>query len=161
MSNFNISNLKTFATLSPIPGFHGFLDNYLKSDAQNLTSDKEFALLREIVEAKSTVDYHVLDESEGLRTLLMRMCAHYLTNEKRGMGASDSVANFHLTNGARIEQIHWMGDHSAQGMDRSFGLMVNYYYKLSDIEKNHETYVSDGDIKFSSQVKSLLKKNQG
>ena len=65
---------------------------------------------------------------------------HYFTDFKlqppvrieRTQGASDSVANFHLTNGARIEQIHWMGDHSQQGMKRSLGLMVNYFYKLSD-----------------------------
>jgi malonyl-CoA decarboxylase len=152
-------NLKTFATLSPIPGFYSFLGKYLKSDETRLTNDKESRLLREIVETESAVDYQTLDESEEIRSLLMRMCAHYLTNEKRGKGASDSVANFHLTNGARIEQINWMGDHSEPGMKRSFGLMVNYFYKLSDIEKNHEAYVSNGDIKFSSQVKSLLKKN--
>jgi len=153
-------NLKTFATLSPIPGFHAFLDKYLKGNDQFLTSKTESQLLHEIVETESTVDYQALNASKELQSLLMRMCAHYLVNEKRTKGASDSVANFHLTNGARIEQIHWMGDHSQKGMKRSFGLMVNYFYKLSDIEKNHEAYIGDGHIKFSSQVKSLLKKNQ-
>ena len=87
----------------------------------------------------------------------MRLCSHYLVNEKRELGAADSVANFHLTNGARIEQLNWLGDHSEPGMKRSLGIMVNYQYKLPDIEKNHEAYFSSGEIKCSSRIRGLLK----
>jgi malonyl-CoA decarboxylase len=35
--------------------------------------------------------------------------------------------------------------------------MVNYLYRLEDIEKNHEAYVNHGEIAASSAVKKLLK----
>ena len=99
------------------------------------------------------------DKLNNAETLLMRLCAHYLVNEKRGLSAKDSVANFHLSNGARIEKLNWRGDLSKLGMDRSFGIMVNYLYKISDIEKNHENYVGHGEINHSTAIKSLLKKH--
>jgi malonyl-CoA decarboxylase len=42
-------------------------------------------------------------------------------------------------------------------MKRSYGIMVNYYYELSDIEKNHEGYVTRSNIVASRGVKALLK----
>ena len=38
-----------------------------------------------------------------------------------------------------------------------FGVMVNYLYRLDDIEKNHEAYANDGEVVASSAVKKLLK----
>jgi malonyl-CoA decarboxylase len=35
--------------------------------------------------------------------------------------------------------------------------MVNYLYRLEDIEKNHEAYANQGEIAASSVVKKLLK----
>jgi malonyl-CoA decarboxylase len=35
--------------------------------------------------------------------------------------------------------------------------MVNYLYRLEDIEKNHEAYANQGDIAASGAVKKLLK----
>ena len=35
--------------------------------------------------------------------------------------------------------------------------MVNYLYRLEDIEKNHEAYANQGEIAASSAVKKLLK----
>ena len=104
------------------------------------------------------MDWYKNEEIANMvKPLLMRTCAHYLVNQKRGIGARDSVAHFHLNNGARIERINWLGDQSEQGMQRSFGLMVNYLYKLPDIEKNHEAYVGQGEIHYSSSVRALLK----
>lgn len=34
--------------------------------------------------------------------------------------------------------------------------MVNYLYKLSDIEKNHERFAKDGHIAMSSTVEKML-----
>ena len=67
----------------------------------------------------------------------MRLCARYLLEEKRREGrAADPVAHFHLSNGARMEQLNWLGDSSNAGLARSAGIMVNYVYKLDAIEAN-------------------------
>ncbi|MEE8545092.1 MAG: malonyl-CoA decarboxylase family protein, partial [Alphaproteobacteria bacterium] len=67
------------------------------------------------------------------------------------------VAHFHLTNGARIERINWLADRSEKGLDQSAGIMVNYRYRLQDIEANHEAYRGEGRIVASAAVRSLLK----
>jgi len=87
---------------------------------------------------------------------LLRLGARYLVTAKRGKQASDRVAHFHLSNGARIEQINWAADLSEKGLQQSAGLMVNYLYKLPDIEKNHEAYSGHGEITTSSAVRKLL-----
>ncbi len=150
-------NLKIFSTLSPIPGFGDFVRQQLGNDRVSVFSDSESALLNALI-LDSRNDWVRNEEiSNTVKPLLMRVCADYLLNQKRGIGARDSVANFHLNNGARIEQINWLGDQSEQGMRHSFGLMVNYLYKLPDIEKNHEAYIGQGIIRSSSSVKALLK----
>ena len=65
--------------------------------------------------------------------------------------------NFHLTNGARLERINWLADISDKGMKRLYGIMVNYYYNLSEIESNHEQYISSTKIATTRDVKNLLK----
>ena len=40
-------------------------------------------------------------------------------------------------------------------MAQSAGMMVNYLYDLSDIEKNHEAYAEQGIIAVSSAVQKL------
>ena len=87
----------------------------------------------------------------------MRLCAHYLLNEKSGGKPLDSVARFHLGNGASLERINWAADDSPAGMDRSAGMMVNYVYRLNDIEKNHEAFFAEGKIAASSTVRKLAK----
>ena len=58
----------------------------------------------------------------------------------------DSVARFHLANGARLERLNWMGEPSKTGIRRSLGLMVNYVYRPDDVERNHEAYAKRGKI---------------
>ena len=43
-------------------------------------------------------------------------------------------------------------------MSRAAGLMVNYVYKLSDVERNHEAYVKDRRIIASSRLESMAKR---
>ena len=95
--------------------------------------------------------------AEIVKPVLNRLCVQYLLEERRGNRALDPVANFHLSNGARLERINWLADLSEMGMKRSYGIMVNYYYELSVIEKNHEEYVTKAQIVASRGVKSLLK----
>ena len=53
--------------------------------------------------------------------------------------------------------INWLGDTSPKGLRESAGIMVNYLYRLDDIEKNHEAYANDDEIVASNAVKKLLK----
>ena len=89
------------------------------------------------------------------------LAAYYFLKARTPKGRLiDSVARFHLGNGARLERIDWLGDRSPKGLRESAGLMVNYLYRLDDIEKNHEAYANQGEVAASSAVKKLLK-NEG
>ena len=98
-----------------------------------------------------------LGAMESLHKPLSRLCAHYLINEKRDGVALDPVANFHLSNGAGIERLNWLGDTSKNGQSQAACLMVNYRYRQKDIESNHEAYHTDGQIARSKSVAGLLK----
>jgi malonyl-CoA decarboxylase len=167
----DLPNLKVFATLSPIPGFRRWLAQRVKTgvpllhgeEAQRLSglapgAEAEPALLGLLGEAGWPRDEPI---AAALQPILMRLCARYLIEEKRAEKrgpprAVDPVAHFHLSNGARVERINWLADVSKNGLSQSAGLMVNYLYRLGDIETNHERYRSEGRITASSGVKSLL-----
>ena len=94
-----------------------------------------------------------------LRPLLMRLCAQYLVTEKRPGAVTplDPVAHFHLSNGARMERLNWMADTSETGLQRAGGMMINYLYKLSNIDANHEAYTGSGKVVASSSIKGIAK----
>ena len=135
--------VKRFATVSPVPGFRKWLAE--KGDAGLL--------------AKLDTPQWFEDEklSAELKKILVPLCAHYLLHEKSNKEPLDSVARFHLKNGARLEQINWLGDTSATGMNRSAGLMANYVYRLGDVERNHEQYTREFKIASSNEVQALAK----
>ena len=87
----------------------------------------------------------------------MSVCAHYLLRESARGRSLDPVAHFHLSNGACVERLNWLGDVSAKGMRRSFGLLVNYRYNLAEIEANHDAYRTSGEVVASAAVKRLLR----
>ncbi|PON52145.1 Malonyl-CoA decarboxylase [Parasponia andersonii] len=91
-----------------------------------------------------------------LKTPLMRLCARYLLQEKKRGKALDSVANFHLQNGAMIERINWMADRSEKGLRQSGGIMVNYVYRVESIEEYSHSYFSTGQIHSSSDLCHLV-----
>jgi malonyl-CoA decarboxylase len=89
----------------------------------------------------------------------MRAAAWYFLRARNGRGQPiDAVARFHLGNGARLENLHWLADASENGIRQSYGLMVNYLYDLDDIEKNHEAYAETREVAASSAVKRILRK---
>jgi malonyl-CoA decarboxylase len=167
-------NLKTFATLSPIPGFRGWLEARIAEGMPRLLlADERKALAAALAEPgekpasanKGTLKRALADASwidkpalrAALQAPLSRACAQYLLEAKRGDGnATDPVAHFHLSNGARVERLNWCADRSAKGLKQSAGLMVNYLYRLSDIEANHEAYASEGTVAAASGVRGLL-----
>jgi malonyl-CoA decarboxylase len=146
-----LPKLDTFVTLSPVPGFVP----WLKQDKDVPISDEDRAILKHLDEPSW---FENTETTAQLRSLLEPLAAHYFLKARTAKGRLiDSVARFHLGNGARLERIDWFGDLSPKGLRESAGLMVNYLYRLDDIEKNHEAYANDGEVVASSAVKKLLK----
>lgn len=96
------------------------------------------------------------EAAERLRLPLLKQCAHYLVREKRDGRPLDSVARFHLGDGARLERINWLADPSPKGPAESLGVLVNYRYDGASIERNHESYRHNGEVAVAAAVKSLL-----
>src|SRR5579872_3818991 len=146
-----LPKLEYFVTLSPVPGF----TKWLKTTAYLPVTEDERPVLKHLDEP----DWWRNPELEGqLRPIVETLAAYYFLKARTAKGRLiDSVARFHLGNGARLERINWLGDVSPKGLRESAGVMVNYLYRLDDIEKNHEAYANDGTIVASSAVKKLLK----
>ncbi len=165
------AGLKTFATLSPVPGFIAWLKQRLGGGGEVLLHAEIQALKTlhgaekssagKLLEVLERPDWAADPAAESaLRGVLMRLCAEYLLTAKRADDdprAADPVAHFHLSNGARMERLNWMGDRSVKGLEMSAGIMINYRYKLSEVEANHEAYTSTGKRAASSAMRSLLK----
>lgn len=174
-------NLKNFATLSPLPGFRAWLEKRIADQDKTLLSPGEAKALRAAAPEISDKDLSPLDLlqalikdpaawkddetiTDALRGPMTRIAARYLALEKRPPReeggtptALNPVAHFHLTNGARIERLNWLGDTSDNGFKQACGMMVNYLYKLNEIERNHEIYSEQGKAVPSSAVRSLVK----
>jgi malonyl-CoA decarboxylase len=145
-----LPQIRQFATISPVPGFARWLGS---AAARELFSPREQAALDEL----GNGSWHQSPQArEALCPLLLRSCAHYLVNVKQGRYAADSVARFHLRNGARLERINWQGDTSANGLRQLHGILVNYVYDETQIAANHEAYVHDGVIAHGPEVGDLL-----
>jgi len=156
-----LPQLKTFCTLSPMPGFA----RWLRAGAvcEGLVKARQAHL----DEARSTLlaacgnDLDRLNTAQALRTLppdalyaLTRLSAFYLgirTTQPQG----DPVARFHLDNGARLERLNPLADLSAKGVKQSFGMMVNYLYDLQKVEIHHEKF-THGEVAHSRALASLL-----
>src|SRR5258707_6358141 len=146
-----LPKLENFVTLSPVPGFM----QWLKQAPDVPVSDEGRALLDHLDEPDW---FDNAELAPQLRSVLEPLAAHYFLKARTSKGRLiDSVARFHLGNGARLERIDWLGDLSLKGLRESAGIMVNYLYRIEDIEKNHEAYANQGEIAASSAVKKLLK----
>jgi malonyl-CoA decarboxylase len=137
--------IRKFATVSPVPRFREWLEGH-----------PQMADLLRMLEQPRWWDNRKL--SEALQKELIPWCARYLLQAKHGREPLDPVARFHLRNGARLERINWLGDTSDAGMQRSAGIMVNYFYRLADLEGNHETYTRDFRVVASSEIENLAKR---
>jgi malonyl-CoA decarboxylase len=146
-----LPKLDTFVTLSPVPNFLQWLNE--ASDVP--VSDEDRELLKQLDDSKWAEHE---DVTAQLRSVLEPLAAYYFLKARNPRGrVLDSVARFHLGNGARLERIDWLGDLSSKGLRESAGIMVNYLYRLDDIEENHEAYANNGEVVASSAVKKLLK----
>ena len=161
-----MKRLKHYSTLSPVPGLRAWLDPLLAKGDASLLLPKEVAEINAFAQSDNAAKgllqlldgewYKDTKLAEKLKVPLMRLCAHYLLTEKRKQTTLDPVAHFHLTNGARLERINWLGDVSPKGLKQAAGLMVNYYYDPGHIDDHHEDYVTEGKIAASRAVRGLL-----
>ncbi|HYC64403.1 MAG TPA: malonyl-CoA decarboxylase family protein [Reyranellaceae bacterium] len=166
-----LPNLRDFATLSPIPGLRDYVDRRLAEDGDELLTPGEIDQLSAVIDkpAGAAAVRTLLDRpkwwdvpavDKALQPILTRLAAQFLTatdgEDSRGGRALDRVAHFHLGNGAAVERINWLADLSVNGLKQSYGVMVNYRYRLSDVDANHESYAT-GRIVASREVRALAK----
>ena len=160
-----LPRLRVFATLSPAPGFRSWLGRQGGPANGDLLLPAERTAIEALGEGVSERDLLALLDRYAdpriatvLRDPLIRLCARYLLRERTPTGrALDPVAHFHLSNGARVERLNWLGDTSPKGLHQSAGIMVNYLYRLSDIEANHEAYRGEGRVAASSAIRNLVR----
>jgi malonyl-CoA decarboxylase len=169
------ANLKTFATLSPIPGFRRWLEERVAAGDPSLVTEEEGEALREALPEPALPQEPPADVllravarraplradavSKLLEPLLLRAAARYLLLES-GRGAKrarDPVGHFHLSNGARVERLNWRGDTSEKGMREACGLMVNYLYDPARIEEYHEDYAGEGKRAAAPALRKLAR----
>jgi malonyl-CoA decarboxylase len=166
--------LRTFCTLSPVPGFAAWLT---RVQAEALGAPRMRAASRQALrEALAGLRARHGDDLGGLqptgsaraaaalapadeaadRAALSALCAHFLVHRSAtDSPEADPVARFHLNNGARLQRINPAGDLSRKGLRQSFGVMVNYLYDLDEIEANHERFMGS-EVAASRGVLALM-----
>ncbi|EEA92580.1 malonyl-CoA decarboxylase [Pseudovibrio sp. JE062] len=122
-----LSQLKTFVTLSPLPTFCKW------AKEQEIDIPQDDAALKELAA------YYLLE------------------GKRRGDMPYDPVARFHLYNGALVHDVHVGADTSENGKKQSAGVMVNYLYDLQKISQNHEVFANKKEIVASKRVQALAK----
>lgn len=145
--------VRTFATLSPIPGFRAWLQERAAVAPQSISP----ALAALVARGDDITERDIAGVSGALREEMMERCARYLISTGADVGAQDSVARFHLANGARLERLNWMGDMSSTGLRRSYGVTVNYAYRPTELERNHDAYANQFRVASSRAFRQLTR----
>ena len=150
-----LPSLRTFVTLSPVPGFAA----WLAAERAQEHSRYFNANAREILNALDRTGWQAdPDTAEAVRRVLVPIAAAYFLKAKTPAGRPvDPVARFHLGNGARLEALNFLGDVSPKGFKQAHGLMVNYCYDLDEIERNHESFAERGEVIASPAVRKLIR----
>jgi malonyl-CoA decarboxylase len=162
----DLPRLQVFSTLSPLPRFRQWLDQGLAegraplpvADTTRLAEllgypDPGTVIADTLARPAWPTDTRI---GGALRELMEKLCARYLLLEKSGNQPLDSVAQFHLNNGASVSRLFWLADTSPRGMKQSYGMMVSYRYDLSSVDENHERFRHDGHIAVARRVQRLL-----
>ena len=148
-----LPKLRSFATLSPMPGLVDWLSRLGAAEVEAIVRDngrtragapdgaRWAARLAKAAAGKS---------SEVVQRAGMKLAAHYLQLMKNSQPV-DPVARFHLGNGARIERLNWAADTSTKGLAQSCGMMVNYLYDLDDLDANL-VQLGDGKPRVSRNI---------
>jgi len=173
--------LRTFCTLSPVPGFAAWLTRTealagglrgprLRNaqaaldglrhrhgrDLAGLVPAGPGAAAGAAAAASGAGARRGPADDEADRQALARLCAFYLAHVSASDNPlADPVARFHLNNGARLQRINPAADLSRKGLKQSFGLMVNYLYDLEQIEANHDRF-THGEVSASRAVLAMI-----
>jgi malonyl-CoA decarboxylase len=140
-----LPRLRTFATLSPLPGFAA----WVRTLGERVDADVRTALAMPGWHRNAA-------PLAALREPLLRLAARYLLEAKRTDGAPrDAVERFHLGNGATIDRLDWLADPTPRGIEQSFGVMVNYRYALDRYAANQLAYGTNHAVDATSAVKAL------
>jgi len=150
-----IPRISTFVTLSPAPNFAEWLKRERASEASVALDEED----REALKALDRLDWWRDEETaEAVREPLLRAAAWYYLRARTSRGTPrDSVARFHLGNGARLERLDFLADTSERALRQSHGLMVNYLYDLEHIERNHEAYAQQHAIVAAGAITRLVR----
>jgi malonyl-CoA decarboxylase len=150
-----IPRLSTFVTLSPAPNFAEWLKRERATEASLALGEEDRAALAALDRPDWWRDAAT---AEAVREPLLRAAAFYFLRARTPRGTPrDSVARFHLGNGARLERLDFLADTSERALRQSHGLMVNYLYDLEDIERNHEAYAQQHAIVAASAITRLVR----
>jgi malonyl-CoA decarboxylase len=160
-------SLKTFVTLSPIPGFMDWVvagadiggeksGIQLKPAVRTAREQalETMGLANRSWAERLSAGWHPDSATEKEKSALLCLAGIYLALGSAGRNGNP-VAKFHLGNGAKLHQINWAGDLSRKGLRQSAALMVNYLYDLSTVEENHERF-THGEIDYSRAVGRLM-----
>ncbi|HEV2016839.1 MAG TPA: malonyl-CoA decarboxylase family protein [Gemmatimonadaceae bacterium] len=148
--------IRTYVTLSPVPGFAAALAQ--REDAGGFTATRLRRLIGDggpelMKNSGATTPVVTLDawfhtgapRNVPLERTLRRLALAYLMHIRARSRVADPVAHFHLSNGARLIAIHAGADPTPNGR-ASAGVMVNYLYELTELERNRERYAESGRI---------------
>ncbi|MDB5559808.1 MAG: Malonyl-CoA decarboxylase [Enterovirga sp.] len=151
----DIPSLKTFVTLSPVPGFGKWLGRVAENPEAAGLPGLDAGPLAALAEP----DWHQdAERAAELRPIILGLASAYFLRIKTGKGQPlDPVARFHLGNGARLERVNWLGDTSPKGLREGAGLMVNYLYDLGTIEAHHEAFANQGTVAASAPIQRQLR----
>ena len=159
----DIPSVKTFSTLSPVPGFLKWLDSGVNLSSYDLSSIKNKKLEKHIACLQLPKQSWIKKISDGWNTdkstpeekaALLGLCFLYLTRDLHS-SKGDAVARFHLANGARLYSVNWAADLSKKGLAQSCGIMVNYLYELPVLENNHQAYINE-EVIYSTNLEKLI-----
>lgn len=139
--------LRTFATLSPAPGLRAWAKAEADRGEGGILADAEIATVRALEAG----------ETPGQAAVLALATRYFLEGRSPRGGPVDPVARFHLGNGARLERINVGADLNPRGREAAWGVMVNYLYDLSAIERNHEAFAASGAVTASPAVRRHLR----
>lgn len=163
----DLPHVQIYSTLSPIPKFmewlrskvsHHDLPSLCMQGLDEWKSPEDGGVLGKTLLRllQSKTWYHDPKITTLLEPIVTRLAIHYLYSEKKRGKALCPVANFHIRNGAIFERLNWLADPSPKGLSQSAGLMVNYKYDLTQVEKNNEQYVLHDVIAIGESVRQMI-----
>jgi malonyl-CoA decarboxylase len=160
-----LPSLRSFCTLSPIPGFTDWLLRRSQQQiergglplraAERAVAARALLAQRRGAELASLAGAFTPDGVDAAeRDALLTLAGFYLAHDS-ALPGGDPVAKFHLGNGARLERLNWAADLSRKGFKQSLGIMVNYLYDLSEVEDNHERF-AHGEVVTARRIAKQL-----